>query len=129
MKRRSLFCFLTAAFLSLGMIFMQFSACVAEYEYKSKGKRDPFIPLVTGDIVTSLGLESVTSIDDIEFEGVIYDPAGQSMALLNGEVVKKGDKIYSVEILEISRSSIAVKIYDKAYTIDLVEEGGETVED
>ena len=100
----------------------------AEYKYASEGRRDPFIPLVTGEIIISLGLESVTTIEDIKFEGVIFDPSGESMAILNGEVVKEGDKPYNVEVVKIYENAITIKIHDEPYTIDLSEEGGETIE-
>ena len=100
----------------------------AEYKYYTKGRRDPFIPLVTGEVRPSLGLESVETIDDIKFEGIIFDPSGKSIAVLNNEIVKEGDKAYNVEVVKIYRDAITIKIYDRIHTINLIEEGGETVE-
>jgi len=100
-----------------------------EYKYDSKGRRDPFIPLVTGNIRTSLGLQSVETAEDINLEGIIFDPNGKSIAVLNGEIVKEGDKLYNIEIVKIYSSSIVLKIYDKPHKINLIKEGGETVED
>ena len=99
-----------------------------EYTYYSKGKRDPFIPLVTSEVRTSLGLRVVETIEDIKLEGVIFDPFGKSMAVLNGEVVKEGDKIYNVEIVKIYNDAISIKIYDQPHTVNLVKERGETFE-
>ncbi len=65
-----------------------------EYTYYSKGERDPFIPLITSGARMSLGLQVVETIDDIKFEGIIFDPFGKSMAMLNGEVVKEGDTVH-----------------------------------
>lgn len=115
-------------FLFVFIIFMQQQLFGGEDIYHSKGRRDPFIPLVTGGIRTSLGLQAVETIDDITFEGVIFDPSGKSIAVLNNEVVKEGDKAYNVEVVMIYEDAITVKIHDKIYTINLTEEGGETVE-
>ena len=96
-----------------------------EYKYYSKGKRDPFVPLITGEIRTSLGLQAVEDIDDVRMEGVIFDPDGKSIVVLNDEILKEGDKMYNVEILRIDRNAVAIKVHDRVHTISLVEEGGE----
>ena len=48
--------------------------------------------------------------------------------MLNGEIVKEGDRTYNVEIVKISDNTITLKIHDIPYTISLVEEGSEAVE-
>lgn len=95
-----------------------------EYKYYSKGKRDPFIPLVTGEAKAGLGLQAVEDIDDVRVEGVIFDPNGKSIVVLNDEILKEGDKMYNVEVLRINRNSVTIKIHDRAHSISLVEEGG-----
>ena len=99
------------------------------YEYYSKGKRDPFVPLITGTVIkSSLGLQAIETIDDVILEGIILDPRGESMAVLNGEVVKEGDRAYNIEIVKIYYNAVTIKLNEKVHTINLVEEGGETVE-
>lgn len=115
-------------FLLVSFIALEPRISGAEYKYQSRGKRDPFIPLVTGEVKRTLGLESVETIDDVIFEGIIFDPSGESMAVLNSEILKEGDKISNIEVTKISNNSVTLKIYDKSYTINLIEEGGETVE-
>lgn len=96
-----------------------------EYKYLSKGKRDPFVPLATGEVKTNVGLQAVETIDDVRFEGVIFDPSGKSMVVLNDEVLQEGDRKYNVEVIKIDNKSVIIKINDREYTIKLVEEGGE----
>ena len=96
----------------------------AQYKYYSKGKRDPFIPLVTGEVRSGLGLAAVEDVDDVRFEGVIYDPNGESMVVLNDEVLKEGAKKYNVEVMKINKNSVMIKAHDRVHTIKLVEEGG-----
>ena len=100
----------------------------SEYKYDSRGRRDPFVPLITSGIRPSLGLMSVEGIEDVKLEGIIFDPFGKSIAVLNGEIVKEGDRTYNVEIVKISDNTITLKIHDIPYTISLVEEGSEAVE-
>ena len=99
------------------------------YEYYSKGKRDPFVPLITGTVIKySLGLQAIETIEDIILEGIILDPHGESIAVLNGEIVKEGDRAYNIEIVKIYYNAVTIKLNEKVHTINLVEEGGETVE-
>ena len=118
-------------FLLLILVTLAYSRLTyAEYKYYSKGKRDPFIPLVSGKMkIASLGLESVETIDDVKLEGIMFDPQGESIAVLNGEVVKEGERAVNIEIVEIRDMSVTLKIYNRLYTVNLIEEGGETVEE
>lgn len=99
-----------------------------EYIYYARGRRDPFIPLISSGVKAQLGLQVVETIEDIRFEGVIFDPFGKSMAMLNGEVISEGEKAYNVEVVKVYNDSVVIKIYDETYTLDLIKEGGETVE-
>jgi len=61
-----------------------------EFVYDAKGRRNPFIPLVTPD-GRLLKLEQEVSETGLSLEGVIYDANGISYAIVNGGVVKIGD--------------------------------------
>lgn len=127
MKRTSVI-FIVVIFMSISIIFTQYQLSAFEYKYESGDKRDPFIPLIISQRRVALGLEAVETIEDVKFEGVIFDPVGKSMAVLNGEIVKEGDKAHNVEIVKIYEGAITLRIYEKVHTINLIEEGGEAVE-
>jgi hypothetical protein len=110
------------------MFLMQGRLTGAEYTYYSEGKRDPFVPLVTGEVITSLGIQSVETIEDVKLEGIVFDPSGESIAVLNGEIVREGEKAYNVEIVKIYNNAVTLKVYNDTHTIDLIEKGGETFE-
>jgi len=122
MKRRLILPFIVLAGFSMGIFLI--TAHGEEYKYFSKGKRDPFVPLATGEIKTSMGLQAVETIDDVKFEGIIFDPNGKSMVVLNDEVLKEGDKLYNVEIIKIDNKAVTIKVNERVHTINLVEEGG-----
>lgn len=124
MKRVSTVFIIVFSLMSTFSIFIE--GRVFAFEYESKDKRDPFIPLVISQKRISLGLEAVETVDDVKFEGVIFDPGGGSVAILNGEIVKEGEKIHNVEIVKIYDNAIRLKIYENVHTIGLIEEGGET---
>jgi hypothetical protein len=67
-----------------------YSFAQEELKYDDKGKRDPFIPLVTpGGVLLTLEKEDAKT--DLTIEGIIYDKQGSSYAIINGEVARVGD--------------------------------------
>ena len=117
--------FFMAMLLTIPAILMPQKPCMGEYKYYSKGRRDPLIPLILSQTRASLGLQAVETVEDVTLEGIIYDPFGSSIAMINGEIIKEGEKINNVEMVKIRSNSVTVKIYDGTHTISLVEEGGE----
>ena len=70
--------------------------------YNARGKRDPFVPLVTmSSRPTAAGLIGVESIDEIKVEGIIYDPENGSFVIVNGSVMKEGEEQGTVKVLKI----------------------------
>ena len=78
-------------------------ACAADQKiYETHGKRDPFVPLVTTTMKSSSsGLLSVESFDDLSIEGVVYDPPRGSVVIVNGAILKEGEELGSVKVLEV----------------------------
>lgn len=70
-----------------------------EFRYDKSGKRDPFLPWHGQSSADSQGEVGLT------LEGVVFDPGGKSLALLNGKVCRVGDEIagYQVEQIDIKR--------------------------
>jgi len=83
-----------------------FSLAQEEYTYDSKGKRDPFIALVTpGGVLLTLDKEDVKT--DLAVEGIIYDKQGSSYAIVNSEVVRVGDSTASgYQVLKIEDKKV-----------------------
>ena len=76
-----------------------------EFIYDSKGKRNPFIPLVTSD-GRLLKLEQQEGSSDLLLEGIIYDERGLSYAIVNSEIVKIGDEVRGYQVLKITKNSV-----------------------
>ena len=94
------------------------------FKYESRGRRDPFVPLVGQERPAVLKLEDVTSINDVKLEGIAVGSQGKKMAVLNGEMVKEGDKFGDLEIKDINKKEISLTISGKPYKMNLAEEGG-----
>jgi len=98
------FCFLALAF-HLAFFPLSFSFSEEQFIYDSKGKRNPFIPLVTPD-GRLLNLDKDQVKGDLSVEGIIYDKQGSSFAIVNGSVVVAGDTIGDYQVLKIEEDKV-----------------------
>jgi hypothetical protein len=95
------------------------------FKYESRGKRDPFVPLVGGSRPVVVKLEDITSAEDVKVEGIAVGAQGKKVAILNAEVLKEGDKVGEVELKKIEKKSVIILIGGKSYNLYLPgEEGG-----
>jgi hypothetical protein len=76
-----------------------------ESAYDDKGKRDPFIPLVTPD-GRLLNLDKEEVKGDLSLEGIIYDKHGRSYAIVNSAVVGISDFIGAYQVLKIEENKV-----------------------
>lgn len=108
-------------------IFFVFSSSVlAEtIRYDSGDRRDPFIPLVDPEgIVDSRKFDT----SGLMVEGIIHDPNGESLVLINGEFYKEGDNVRGVNVITIFKDRVILGASDEKKTIWIREEivnGGE----
>jgi len=93
-------------------------------QYEAHGKRDPFVSLVGPEKTTSLKLEDIMSVDDVRLEGIATGAKGSMTAIINGEILKQGDKVGEVEMRKISTRSVTIAIGGNTYEIKLPEQGG-----
>jgi hypothetical protein len=78
------------------------------FVYDAKGHRDPFIALVRdGKLV---GIQKGTPLNPTKpvLYGILWDPQGQSIAMLNDTEVKVGDTIGIYEVLEIRKDAVVL---------------------
>lgn len=110
-------------FLAVGVILASVGTC-EDFQYESHGKRDPFVPLVGSEKPTIAKLEDITSIDDINLEGIAVGARGIRSAIINGEILRQGSKVGDIEIRKIGNKMVTLSISGKEYTVKLPEEGG-----
>lgn len=97
------FCFLFSAFCFFSSAFCAFAQDQAIYD--AKGKRDPFIPLINAE-GRLLKLDNENSSRGLSLEGIIYDKNGQSLAIINSEIMQIGDKIIDYQVLKIEENAV-----------------------
>ena len=78
-----------------------------EFVYKGKD-RDPFWPLVTEDGKLVEGFDVMT-LENVYLEGIVVDPHGDSVVMINGMVLRKGDRIGGFEILKIENGRVTLR--------------------
>ena len=97
-------------------------------EYQAKGKRDPFVPLLTseGQRIRPPGVDAEEMLigpRGMTLQGIVFAPGGESYALINGQVVRHGDVINKVKILKIEPTVVTILVAGQSYQMTLHAEG------
>jgi len=79
------------------------------WSYDPKGKRDPFIPLVRdGRIVSVTGDPTSPDVSTPLLAGILWDPGGESIALINDTEVRIGERIGGYQVAEIRPDAVVL---------------------
>lgn len=94
-----------------------------EFVYK-KNKRDPFLPLVTedGKLLQAFG---AVALEDVYLEGIIWDPRGDSIAIINGAIVKQGEALDDFKILKIEKDQVVLQTEEGNHFLKLEKDSDE----
>lgn len=94
-----------------------------KFIYDDHKKRDPFWRLVTpgGTIIT---YEEDLISSELVLEGIIFDSAGKPLAIINGRIVTKGDRIGSFVVTEISEKEVTLFKGEEKFLLKLKKEEG-----
>lgn len=89
--------------------------------YDSRGKRDPFAPLI-GEKRQVVPIEDIVSIDDVNLEGLAVGRGGKKVVIINSVMLKEGDKVGNLAVGKISDKGAQVFIDGTEYELNLPEE-------
>ncbi|MFH1360299.1 MAG: hypothetical protein ABIJ41_04590 [Candidatus Omnitrophota bacterium] len=106
------------------MILLFTSNAFAQKEalsYDSHGRRDPFWRLVSPAGVI-INYDEELLISEMILEGIIYDPTGSNLAIINGTVVRRGDKVGLYFIQKIERNRAILSKDKEKYIMELKKE-------
>lgn len=92
-----------------------------DFVYDSKGRRDPFLPVVSKDGYI-INREADVPVSDMNLEGIIYDEGGKSLAIINGNVLKVGDKIGIYAISMIEKKKVILQSNSEEFILNLKQE-------
>jgi len=93
----------------------------AAFKYEIGSSRDPFIPLVTKDGKLTITYGTLNSINDVILEGILYDPSGESVVIMNDLVLKEGGRAGGIEVKKIEEDRVILFFEGKDYTFKLKE--------
>ena len=91
------------------------------FTYSDKGKRDPFWTLLGGRGVI-INYDKDILVSDMVVEGVMAEPTGESVAIINGNIVKLGDKIGLFVVKEIKPTAVILEKGQEIFTLKLKKE-------
>lgn len=89
--------------------------------YRENDRRDPFWSLVSpsGTILT---YDQDLAFSDLVLEGITFDQAGKSIAVINSSIVSSNDKIGGYQIVEIRRLEVVLFKDGKTYILKMKKE-------
>ena len=117
MRREKYFIVLTSATFFFAISFFSI-AFAKEFRYDSHDKRDPFALAARATKV----LDNGGSVANLKLEGVIMDPHGRSLALVNGEMVGEGDRIGGVVLVKkVIKDRVEFENNGQVFTIPIVK--------
>ena len=89
------------------------------FKYNAKSRRDPFIPLISETGSYASDAYEASAVEDIRLEGIVWEDAKGSIAIINGEIAREGDTIGSIKILKIDRDSVIFDVNGESVKVDL----------
>lgn len=87
--------------------------------YEAQGKRDPFVPLVRNGRLVGLAKPGMQLGVVPTLFGILWDPQGQSIALLNDGEAKVGDIVEGYKVLDITRDTVTLGNGDEPIVLQI----------
>jgi len=107
---RVLILLLTTAILAVAQVPPDSIFPVEHFQYQTKGRRDPFVPLIAGE---GKGMGRL-NIDNLTLIGIISGDRGRVAlvkdGLQKGHILRKGDKVAGGWVSDVTSNSIIFAI-------------------
>lgn len=101
------------------------AAAPASAEYQPKGKRDPFVPLLTSDgqRIHPPGSDDGREggLGSLVLQGILFDPKADSYAVISGQVVREKEEIEGVKVVRIEPDSVTVLVDGQSHRLTVQE--------
>lgn len=86
------------------------------FTYNDHGRRDPFWPLISPSGAILIYDANVT-FSDMILEGIIYDPQGEKLAIINTKVVKAEDNVGGFFVVKIEPNYVVLSKDGQEFTL------------
>ncbi len=121
-KRIFLIVVLTLAFFKMDQfVFASSSEAQKDFVYNDHGKRDPFWSLL-GNRGAILNFDNDIQASDMILEGILVEPNAGSVAIINGNIIKVGDKVGFFIVKEIQVNVVILAKGQEIVTLKLKKE-------
>ena len=104
------------------LLFTGVAFAEESFKYEAKAKRDPFVPLVSEGGAYVSDAYGISSIKDIRLEGIVWEKTGDSIAIINGEIVGKGQQVGVAKVLEIEKDAVIFDVEGEEVRIELISD-------
>ena len=91
------------------------------FVYDSHGRRDPFWRLVSPSGAV-LNYDSDLQLSDMALDGIISDPSGKNLAIINSVIVKIDDKIGLYVVSEVDQDKVILTKDGEIFVLKLKKE-------
>ncbi len=92
-------------------------------QYNSRGKRDPFVPLVTseGRRIYPPGLDEAvdTGVSGLTLQGIVFDSKAGSVAIINNQIVREKEEVDGMKVLKIRPTSVTMLVEGQPHQLVL----------
>lgn len=107
-RKRCLQCLVVATIL-MTLVAGGAAEASTPFEYDAKGRRDPFSPLVRDGVIIGQKLGLDINPDVPVLYGILFDPGGNSIAIVNDEEVQTGETIVGYRVAEIREDVVVLE--------------------
>lgn len=96
-------------------------------EYQARGRRDPFVRLITSDgrHIHPPGFSeergAIQGVEGITLQGIVYEAGRDSYAILNGQIVRVRDELEGIQVLAIDTEGVTVRVNGQDHRLTLPE--------
>ena len=101
---------LLGAFLAASAAWALSDAKTDAFRYNAKGRRDPFVPLVRDGQFVTVSQQGPSPLETSRpmLRGILWDPGGHSLALINDIEAKVGHTIGDYQVREIRHDAVVL---------------------
>jgi hypothetical protein len=103
--------------LAMLLVLVTSAFAASEVGYDRGSRRDPFMPLKAEVFAPASNVST-----SVKLEGIIYDPGGQSMAMLNGKAYQMGEAVGDAKVVKISKDHVVISEGGEDKTLWIREE-------
>lgn len=106
-----------------GALFFALAASAAEdtkpFRYDPEGRRDPFVPLIQNNRLTSDSGQKIQDLGKPQLHGILWDAAGHSIALIDDLEARVGDIVQGFKVVAIRKDGVELEANGQTVVLEI----------